>query len=90
MFTWLFRNRQTGRITIAQAPNLALAVFGGAWLIRAVLNPSGALGVVLLVVQIGALVIWAGDEIVRGVNPWRRILGATVLAVMVLGWITRL
>jgi hypothetical protein len=24
------------------------------------------------------LLIWAGDEIVRGVNPWRRCLGAAV------------
>jgi hypothetical protein len=26
---------------------------------------------------------WAVDEIVRGVNPWRRILGAVVLAFVV-------
>jgi hypothetical protein len=26
-----------------------------------------------------ALVVWAGDELLRGVNPFRRILGATVL-----------
>jgi hypothetical protein len=26
----------------------------------------------------GALLIWAGEEIVRGVNPWRRCLGAAV------------
>ena len=25
------------------------------------------------------LVIWAGDELFRGVNPWRRGLGAAVL-----------
>jgi hypothetical protein len=27
-----------------------------------------------------ALLFWAGDEILRGVNPWRRMLGAGVLA----------
>jgi hypothetical protein len=25
-----------------------------------------------------SLLIWAADEIVRGVNPWRRCLGAAV------------
>lgn len=29
----------------------------------------------------GALVVWALDELVRGVNPFRRLLGAIVL-----GW----
>jgi hypothetical protein len=28
----------------------------------------------------GGLIIWAADEIVRGVNPWRRCLGAAVIA----------
>jgi hypothetical protein len=28
----------------------------------------------------GGLLIWAGDEIVRGVNPWRRCLGSAVAA----------
>jgi hypothetical protein len=32
-----------------------------------------------------ALAVWAVDEIVRGVNPWRRILGAAVLAVSAAG-----
>jgi len=27
-----------------------------------------------------ALVVWAGDELLRGVNPFRRMLGAAVLA----------
>jgi hypothetical protein len=43
-------------------------------------SPSGTPGLVLTVVFKGALVIWATDEIVRGVNPWRRFLGAAVLA----------
>jgi hypothetical protein len=39
-------------------------------------------------VQVGALVLWAGDEVVRGVNPWRRILGGSVLAFMAYGWLS--
>ena len=27
---------------------------------------------------------WAADEVLRGVNPWRRCLGAAVLAMLVL------
>jgi hypothetical protein len=36
------------------------------------------LSVVLTVVFKGGLFIWAADEIVRGVNPWRRCLGMAV------------
>ena len=32
-----------------------------------------------------ALIVWSVDEIVRGVNPWRRILGSGVLAWVVIG-----
>jgi hypothetical protein len=34
------------------------------------------------VIGTGALVVWAGDEVVRGVNPARRILGGVVLALL--------
>jgi hypothetical protein len=30
-----------------------------------------------------ALLIWAGDELLRGVNPFRRLLGAAVLGGLV-------
>jgi hypothetical protein len=88
MIDWLFRNRRTGRITIAQAPNVTLAVFILAWLVNALFHPSGTAHTILVVVQVGALVLWAGDEVVRGVNPWRRILGGSVLAFMAYGWLS--
>lgn len=34
---------------------------------------------VLTVAFKGFLLVWAADEILRGVNPWRRCLGAAVL-----------
>ena len=37
------------------------------------------LGVALNAVMIATLVWWAADEVLRGVNPWRRFLGAGVL-----------
>lgn len=85
---WLLRNRQTGEITIGQWPNAPLLVFLGARALRWVLNPSGGLDTVLAVLATGALVIWALDELVRGVNPWRRFLGGGVLVWQVAGLVT--
>jgi hypothetical protein len=76
---WFFRNRETGAITIAQAPNLALwIVIVGSVLIW-VWHPPGHLGIALEIVVKGGLFVWASDEVLRGVNPWRRCLGAAVL-----------
>jgi hypothetical protein len=85
---WLFRNRQTGDITVAQRPNGPLLVFLVAWALRIGFAPSGSVDDGLAVVATGALVIWAVDELVRGVNPWRRILGGAVLTVQVVGLVS--
>jgi hypothetical protein len=82
MIHWLFRNRRTGKITIVQLPNVPLAVFGVVWLLRRVAHPNGALDTALAVVGTIALVVWAGDELLRGVNPFRRLLGAAVLVAL--------
>jgi hypothetical protein len=50
--------------------------------------PSGTPGLVSTVVFKGGLVIWATDEIVRGVNPWRRFLGAAVLVYEIITLLT--
>lgn len=76
---WLFRDRTTGALTIAQWPNVPLWLFGGlslgAWLgqANAPLARALTLGADL------ALTWWALDELLRGVNPWRRFLGAGTL-----------
>lgn len=85
MIDWLFRNRRTGEITIGQRPNVPIIVFFVAWVLRRILEPTGTLGTVLDIVVTGALVYWALDEIIRGVNPWRRILGAVVLIAVGIG-----
>lgn len=82
---WLFRDRLDGGITIAQFPNLALWVFVVAAVARYVADPSGSAGAVVNAVADAALAWWAIDEVARGVNPWRRILGATVLVVVAAG-----
>ncbi len=79
MIDWLFRNRRTGKLTIVQLPNVPLALFAIAWLARRLAHASGALNTALAVLAAVALVVWAGDEILRGVNPWRQLLGGVVL-----------
>jgi predicted neutral ceramidase superfamily lipid hydrolase len=89
MIDWLFRNRRTGELTIAQVPNAPLIVFLVAVVVRLLFHPSGTPGTVVGVVATVALIVWAGDEIVRGVNPWRRLLGSGVLAFTVIGLLLR-
>jgi len=71
-----FRNRETGAITIVQAPNLVLWVVIAAAVLRWI-GPADADAILTAAVKVG-LLIWAVDEILRGVNPWRRCLGAAV------------
>jgi hypothetical protein len=75
---WLFRNRQTGRITIGQAPNLEQLIFSTTAIVGTLL-PRSTLRTGLGVVSVLALAAWATDELVRGVNPFRRMLGAATL-----------
>lgn len=82
---WLFRDRVNGGITVAQAPNWSLSVWLVCTAVRVIGHPSGTVGTAIEVVGTTALVIWAVDEMVRGVNPWRRILGTVVLAATVVG-----
>jgi hypothetical protein len=88
-FDWLFRDRRTGKIVIAQWPNVALAIFLIAAVIRAVVDPAGTAGTIVSAVAALALAWWAVDEVVRGVNPFRRALGAVVLATTVTGFVLR-
>ena len=76
---WFWRDRHTGRIVIAQWPNLWLWLFAIASLVERVVDTGGPVGLGARVVTTGLLVIWAGDEVLRGVNPWRRCLGIAVL-----------
>jgi hypothetical protein len=89
MVNWLFRSRRTGEITIAQAPNAPLVIWLVATVINMIFDPSGAPGTTFTIVGTGALIIWAGDELVRGVNPFRRAIGAVVLALVIIDLIAR-
>jgi hypothetical protein len=84
---WLFRNRATGRITIVQFPNAALGLFLAATALQRFLDPTGERRTGLTLLGAGALIWWSADELIRGVNPWRRLLGGVVLAGQVLKWL---
>ena len=75
---WVFRSRETGKITIGQTANLEQKIFSGATLVGVML-PASKLRTGVGVVAVLALVVWAVDEIARGVNPFRRILGGAAL-----------
>jgi hypothetical protein len=72
---WAFRSRQTGRVTIAQFPNAALWIFLVTVVVRWVVPVRGSIRTGVDVVALVSLGAWALDEVIRGVNPWRRLLG---------------
>lgn len=77
---WWLRDRHTGEITLGQPPNPAILV----WLVTALVRwidvwPERSDE--LRWIGAGALIVWGLDELVRGANPFRRVLGA-----LALGW----
>lgn len=76
--SWWFRSSD-GSLTLWQLPNPALCV----WLVTLVLgwfDLSAAHATTVDGIRHGALLVWALDEVVRGASPFRRTLGAVVLA----------
>ena len=65
---------------MAQVPNLPLALFlvASAW--RRFGDPDGAVRTLTIVVATASLLWWAAAEVLAGVNPFRRMLGAVVVA----------
>ena len=80
---WMFRNRRTGDYTVTQWPNIFLGTWLAATLVRVIFSPTGAFGTALMWIGALALIAWAVDEIARGVNPFRRIVGGVVLLAMI-------
>ncbi len=84
-FDWLFRSRTSGRITIAQMPNVALWIFFATVVLRRIVATGTSPRTVVDWIGVGALGWWALDEVIRGVNPWRRLLGLGGCAFTVAG-----
>ncbi len=70
-----------GRVVLAQSPNPAFGVWAAATGLR--LAADADADVLLRGVAAGALLVWSLDELLRGVTPFRRLLGAGVLAYQV-------
>ena len=79
-----FKDSETGEWAVAQFPNLPLAIFLIATLVRLAVHPSGGAGTALSVVGTVGLAWWSVDEIARGDSPFRRVLGGFVLVGLLL------
>jgi hypothetical protein len=80
---WMFVNHRTGGIAVAQWPNVALSVFIALSIARRLDIAKGTPQTTLRLLSIVAILAWAADELIRGVNPFRRILGLGVLLVTI-------
>jgi hypothetical protein len=76
---WAFLNRRTGHITLVQWPNIALCVWVVLSIVLHAFRPMGAIEILIRVVADLAILVWALDELARGVNPFRRVLGLVVI-----------
>jgi hypothetical protein len=68
-----------GRLAVAQPPNPAL----GTWFVARLLEWAEVTSLdqaTLRGIGTGAVLVWAVDELLRGASPFRRLLGAVVLA----------
>jgi hypothetical protein len=75
---WVFVNRRTGHFTVVQWPNIPLSVFIVVSVALDAFHPKGGIESLARVLADVALFVWAIDELLRGVNPFRRILGLGV------------
>ncbi len=86
---WFFENPENGELAIAQWPNPPLAVYLTATAVRVAADPDGTAETVVSVVGVGALLVWAGLELIDGESPFRRVLGGVVFAAAIVGVINR-
>ena len=76
LFDTIFRD-DTGKIVIAQPPNLTLSAWIGASLLQLVFT-EGLPHQTLEIIAFSSLLIWALQELFTGVNYFRRGLGLLV------------
>ena len=86
---WCFRDRKTGHIVIGQFPNATLGVWVVATALHQIFRQVARIDL-LRWIGAGALIVWGLDELVRGVNPFRRVLGALVLGYEIYAIVTAL
>ncbi|MBT5139145.1 MAG: hypothetical protein HOH36_03620 [Acidimicrobiaceae bacterium] len=76
---WWFENRETGELTVAQFPNWPVFAIGVATVTRRIVDDGSRIQAITGFVGPLLWIYWAGDELIRGVNPWRRVIGVLVL-----------
>jgi hypothetical protein len=86
---WYFTDRRTGRILVAHIPNVPILLWMGTVLARQLVESGSELHVLLEWAGSITLGWWAVDELIRGVNPWRRTLGIGGCIAVVVGIIGR-
>lgn len=77
VFGKLFRDKN-GHVAVLQLPNLPLIIWGAATVGTHFM--SGRWQAASGYVALGAIIIWAGMEIMAGSSLFRRLVGAVVLA----------
>ena len=85
---WWFENRETGRITVAQFPNWPLFAIAFGWVVLFFADDGSLVHDAVRVAVTGLWLFWGADEVIRGVNPFRRVLGALVIAWQLTGVFT--
>ncbi len=77
----VFRD-ESGKIVLAQMPNLHLII----WIIASLLKiifTTGKINIGLDALAFGSLFTWAWEELFQGVNYFRRTLGSLVLIALI-------
>lgn len=85
VFDWTFRSRETGEVVVIQPPNIPLGIFFVAAAVRRFAGLEGSAQTAVQVIAFVSLMWWALDEILRGVNPFRRLLGGVVAVATLAG-----
>jgi len=87
LIDWWFCDRRTGRIVVAQVPNLPILLWLGTLVAQRLATVDSGMQLALAWAGTVFLTWWAVDEFARGVNPFRRLLGlvgcAAVVAIIV-------
>jgi len=78
---WWFEDRTTGKTVIAQRPNLLFSACIAGFVATMLFDGNSG----VLLVSKGLWLLWSGDELFRGVNPWRRSLGLLVGTATIFG-----
>ncbi len=72
---WYFRDPRSGRVVLGQRPNLPIILWGATLVARQLAEDGSDVERLLDWTSLAFLGWWAIDELVRGVDPFRRTLG---------------